>query len=31
MVWANVDRQHRRDAIPPRQRRKLRVFEGVAE
>ena len=31
VVWDNVGVQHRRDAIPPRQRRKLRVFEGVAE
>lgn len=31
VVWDNVGVQHRRDAIPPRQRRRLRVFEGVAE
>ena len=31
VVWDNIGVQHRRDAIPPRQRRKLRVYEGVAE
>ena len=30
-VWDNVGLQHRRDAMPPGQRRKLRQFEGVAE
>jgi pentalenolactone F synthase len=31
LVWDNVGLQHRRDAIPRGQARRLRVFEGVAE
>jgi len=30
-VWDNVGLQHRRDSMPPGQRRKLRQFEGVCE
>jgi alpha-ketoglutarate-dependent taurine dioxygenase len=31
VMWDNVGVQHSRDAIPPRQCRRLRVYEGVAE
>lgn len=31
VVWDNVGLQHRRDAMPPGQIRKLRQYEGVAE